>query len=107
MKVIIAVIKPYMLDKLARALTKAPITGFTVCEARGWGRGDSGESDLLNPRFRLEIVLLPSNVDAVTKIILQTVSTHQEGDGIMYVQDVETVVNIRTGAVDAEALMVK
>jgi nitrogen regulatory protein PII len=106
MKLITAVIKPFMLDKLSRALTKMPITGFTVTDARGYGRGGE-EVDLLTPRVRFEIVVLPEDVQMVSDLIFKTVSTHQDGDGIMFVTDVESVTNIRTGALNKEALVIK
>lgn len=105
MKLITAVIKPFMLDRLCRALIKAPITGFTVTDSKGYGRGGE-EPDYLTARVRIEIVLLPENVDAVIESILKAVSTHQEGDGILFVTEVESVVNIRTGAKGRDALAI-
>jgi nitrogen regulatory protein PII len=37
---------------------------------------------------------------------MKVCSTHQEGDGIVFVTEVESVTNIRTGAVDRAALLV-
>lgn len=104
MKLITAVIKPFLLDKLSLALLKAPITGFTVTDARGYGRGGEG-TDMLTARVRVEIVLLDDDVQRVCDLILKVCSTHQEGDGILYVSTVDSVVNIRTGAVNREALL--
>jgi nitrogen regulatory protein P-II 1 len=105
MKLITAIIKPFMLDKLSFALLKAPITGFTVTDARGYGRGGEG-TDLLNHRHRVEIVLLDDDVQKIIDLIMKVCSTHQEGDGIVFVTEVESVTNIRTGAVDRAALLV-
>jgi nitrogen regulatory protein P-II 1 len=106
MKLITAVIKPHMLDRLSLALLKAPITGFTVTDARGHGRDDEG-MDMLNARVRIDIVLLEDDVKQVCDLIIKICSTHQEGDGILYVTTVDSVVNIRTGAIDREALLVR
>jgi len=109
MKLITALIKPFFLDKLSRKLIGAPITGFTVTDARGYGQAreeDSVVMDLLSPRVRIEMVVLDDNVDAVTELIYNTCSTHQEGDGILFVTAVEAVTNIRTGARGPEALKI-
>lgn len=96
MKLVTAIIKPFMLDKLARKLTKARITGFTVTDARGHGHG-AEEMEILSPRIKVELVVTDDYLDTVHELILKTVSTHQEGDGIIYVSPVESVTNIRTG----------
>jgi nitrogen regulatory protein P-II 1 len=103
MKLVTAVIKPFMLDKLARALTKAPLTGFTVSEARGYGHGHE-EMEILSARVKVEIVVRNENLKTVCDVIVKTVSTHQEGDGILYVSDVESVTNIRTGVENSDTL---
>jgi nitrogen regulatory protein P-II 1 len=103
MKLITAIIKPFMVDRLSRALLKAPVTGFTVSDARGYGQG-AEQSDYLSPRMRFEIAVLTEHVEQVTELIIKSVSTHMEDDGILYVTELQSVYNLRTGMRDREAL---
>lgn len=97
MKLIVALIQPFMLDKLARALLKAPISGYSVTECRGSTGEDSDGPDYQVPRLRVEIVVTEEKKDETVAVILNTVSTHQKGDGLIYIVPLEDVINIRTG----------
>jgi nitrogen regulatory protein PII len=103
-KLITAIIQPFMLDKLARALRKQPITGYTAAEVQGSGADLLQTPAYLAPRVRVDIAVLDDQVELITEVIVNTVSTHQEGDGVIFVSPLEEVINIQTMLRGEEAL---
>ncbi len=97
MKLITAIIQPFQMDKLARALLRAPVTGFTVLEARGFGRGTTDSTGYLVPRTQVEIAVADKHLEAVKKIVLNTVGTQQDGDGVVLVSELLEAINIQSG----------
>ena len=104
MKKIEAIIKPFKLDEVKEALTKAGIEGMTVIEVKGFGRqkghteiyrGSEYTVDFL-PKLKLEIVVADGNVQTAVKAIVTAAKTGKIGDGKVFVSPVETVIRIRT-----------
>ena len=104
MKKIEAIIKPFKLDEVKEALTKAGIEGMTVVEVRGFGRqkghteiyrGSEYTVDFL-PKLKLEIVVADENAQTAVKAIVTAAKTGKIGDGKVFVSPVETVIRIRT-----------
>lgn len=106
MKLVTAVIQPFMIDKLARVLRKQRITGYTVTRVEGSGRDMVLSPDYLHPRAKFEIAVNEAQVSALTETIIKTVGTHQEGDGIIYVTPIVSAVNIQTAQENEAALSV-
>lgn len=106
MKLVTAIIQPFMIDRLARALFKAPISGYTVTESQGSAKPDMSNPQYLVPRSKVEIVIRDEHVEQLINLILHTVGTHQDGDGILYVSNIDQVVDIATGKRGAEALKI-
>ncbi len=104
MNLVTALIQPFMVDRLSRALIQISITGFTVSDARGYGQAPEGQSDYLTPRSKFEIAVLEEHTDLVVNTIINCVSTHQRDDGMIFVTQLTGVVNIRTSARNREAL---
>jgi nitrogen regulatory protein P-II 1 len=112
MKLITAIVKPFKLDDVKRALTSLGVTGLTVSEASGFGRqgghtetyrGSEYQIDFV-PKVRLETVVEDSMVTAVVETIVVAARTDQIGDGKVWVTTVDHVVRIRTGERDADAV---
>lgn len=97
MKLITAIIQPFMLDKLARTLLRAPVTGFTVVEARGFGRGTTDSTGYLVPRTQVEIAVADKDLETVKNIVLKTVGTQQDGDGVVLVSELLEAIYIQSG----------
>jgi nitrogen regulatory protein P-II 1 len=104
MKKIEAIIKPFKLDEVKEALTKAGIEGMTVVEVKGFGRqkghteiyrGSEYTVDFL-PKLKLEIVVADENAQTAVKAIVTAAKTGKIGDGKVFVSPVETVIRIRT-----------
>ncbi len=112
MKKIVAIIKPFKLSDVKEAVTSLGITGMTVTEVKGFGR-QKGHKEIYRgaeylvdflPKLKLELVVSSELVDQVTEKIVAAARTGSIGDGKIFVSPVETVVRIRTGERDRDAL---
>ena len=106
MKMIIAYIQPFMLDKVADALREKRIHGMTVLESKGFGyQTKEGLPHHLDeevrvdfvPKRKIEIVCQDTEVDDIVRIICENAHTGRQGDGKIFVADVQKAVSIRTG----------
>jgi nitrogen regulatory protein P-II 1 len=112
MKLIKAIVKPFKLDDVKEALSGVGIEGMTVSEVKGFGRqkghteiyrGSEYTVDFL-PKTMLETVVEDDAVDAAVKAIVSAAQTGKIGDGKIFVSNLESVVRIRTGELDEEAI---
>ena len=112
MKKIEAIIKPFKLDEVKRALNDVGIEGITVFEVNGfgrqkghteWYRGSESVVDFI-PKIKLEIIVGDEMVGKVVKAIEQAAKTGRVGDGKVFVSPVEEVLRIRTGEKDDDAI---
>jgi nitrogen regulatory protein P-II 1 len=112
MKLITAVIKPHKLEEVRSALETFGVSGMTVTEASGYGRQKGhtevyrgAEYDIaLIPKVRLDIVVEDDEVDDVVGVIVKSAQTGRIGDGKVWVTPVESVIRVRTGDRDADAV---
>jgi nitrogen regulatory protein PII len=74
----------------------------TVKAPRFW-RGQSTQQ-LSEPRYQLILVVRDEDVEDAVRAIVQTARTDAPGDGIVMVTDVDGIMRIRTGEVDADAI---
>ena len=112
MKKIEAIIKPFKLDDVKDALSDAGVSGLTVTEVKGFGR-QKGHTELYRgaeyvvdflPKVKVEVVVEEDQVARVVEAIENAARTGRIGDGKIFVTPVETVVRIRTGDRDVDAL---
>ena len=112
MKMVMAIIKPFKLDDVREALAEAGIAGITVTEVKGFGR-QKGHTELYRgadyvvdflPKVKLEVAVTEEQADQVVEAIVKAAGTGKIGDGKVFVYDLERVVRIRTGELDADAL---
>lgn len=112
MKKIEAIIKPFKVDDVKKALSEVGITGMTVTEVKGFGR-QKGHAEIYRgaeyvvdfiPKIKIELAVSAELVPAVVESILTSARTGKIGDGKVFVYDVEEVVRIRTGERGREAL---
>ncbi len=112
MKLVVAVIKPFKLDELQKALTQVDVAGLTASEVQGYGRQKGhkeiyrGAEYLINtvPKVKIEVAIPAERVNVVVETIMQTARTGDVGDGKIFVLDLEQVFRIRTGERDQAAL---
>lgn len=112
MKLITAVIKPFKLDDVREALSDAGISGLTVTEVKGFGR-QRGHTELYRgaeyvvdflPKLKIEVAVADEMVDGIVEAIRKAANTGKVGDGKIFVTELLSVLRIRTGETDEEAL---
>jgi len=112
MKLVIAVIQPHRLDSVRAALLALGIAGMTVTEVRGYGR-QKGHHEIYRgaeytiafiPKLKLEVAVADERLEAVVAAIREAAVTGKIGDGKIFVIDLKSVVRVRTGERDADAL---
>jgi nitrogen regulatory protein P-II 1 len=112
MKLVTAVVKPHKLEDVRAALEAFGVTGMTVTEASGYGRQKGhtevyrgAEYDIaLVPKVRLEVVVEDDEVEDIVGVVVKRAQTGRIGDGKVWVTPVETVVRVRTGDRDSDAV---
>jgi len=112
MKKIEAIIRPFKLEDVKIALVNSGIVGMTVSEVRGFGRqkgqveryrGSEFTVEFLQKR-KVEVVVEDEKVNSVLDAIAQAAKTGEIGDGKIFITSIDSVVRIRTGDKDEEAL---
>jgi nitrogen regulatory protein P-II 1 len=112
MKLIVAVLKPFKLDEVKEALKTMGVQGMTLTEAQGFGRqrghtevyrGAEYEVDFV-PKLRVEVLVDDAEADDVVDAIVRTATTGKIGDGKVWIVPVDSVVRVRTGERDRDAL---
>jgi nitrogen regulatory protein P-II 2 len=112
MKLVTAIIKPFKLDDVRKAISDVGVQGVTVTEVRGFGR-QRGHTEIYRgaeyavefvPKTKIEIAVVNSLVDQVIEAITKSAQTGKVGDGKIFVYDLAQVVRIRTGERDAGAI---
>ena len=104
MKKIEAVIKPFKLDAVQRALSELGIGGMAVTEVKGFGRQKgrieppkSGSSATFLPKVKIEVVVGDGYASRVMDLIVSSAKTGKYGDGKVFVIPIESALRIRTG----------
>ena len=105
MKRIEAVIKPFKLEEVRKALSEAGVSGMTIVPAKGFGR-QRGHTELykgmeyvvdLLPKIKVELLSANDDVEKIVEAIVSAGKTGRIGDGKIFVTDLEEVIRIRTG----------
>ena len=111
MKIITAMIQPFMLNKVTSALKAlADFPGMTVTEARGFGRRRSVQEqhslhlDEFKNKTRLEIVAPDEQAQQIVETLVRAARTGNSGDGKVFVWSVESATRIQTGEQNEAAL---
>ena len=112
MKKIEAIIKPFKLDDVREALSEIGVTGMTATEVRGFGR-QKGHTELYRgaeyvvdflPKIKIEVVIDQERVESCLEAITNSARTGKIGDGKIFVTSVDTIIRIRTGETDKDAI---
>ena len=106
MKLITAYIQPFMAEKVTDALRTAHVHGVSVLACQGFGRMTEGKAahyldegaqlGFVN-KTKIEIVCADAAAEEMIAIIRDHAHTGHHGDGKIFVADVGTAVDIRTG----------
>ena len=112
MKKIEAIIRPFKLEDVKIALVNSGVVGMTVSEVRGFGRqkgqveryrGSEFTVEFLQ-KLKVEVVVEDERVNSVIDAIAEAAKTGEIGDGKIFITSIDSVVRIRTGEKDQDAL---
>jgi nitrogen regulatory protein P-II 1 len=105
MKIVTAIIKPFVLEDVKGALEQIGVLGMTVSEVQGYGR-QKGHTEVYRgaeysvdfvPKVRVEVVADDDLADKVVDAVVEAARTGKIGDGKVWVTPVDSVVRVRTG----------
>lgn len=104
MKKIEAVIRPFKLDEVKRALGHEGVDGMTISEVQLGRQSGVGalEYDLESPgdflpRLKVEVLIDDARCRSIAELIRETAATGRVGDGKVVIVEVDEAVRIRTG----------
>ena len=112
MKKIEAIIRPFKQEDVKIALVNSGNVGKTVCEVRGFGRqkgqveryrGSEFTVEFLQ-KLKVEVGVEDEKFNSVIDAIAEAAKTGEIGDGKIFITSIDSVVRIRTGDKDEEAL---
>ncbi len=112
MKKIEAVVKPFKLDDVKKAMADIGIYGMTVTEAKGFGRQKGHKEQYRGaeyviefvPKVKVEIVVPDAQADKVVASLIAAAKTGSIGDGKIFVTSLSGAIRIRTGEMGDAAL---
>jgi nitrogen regulatory protein P-II 1 len=93
MKAVIAVVKPFLAERVLEALKLAPLEACTVREVKGYGRqksyldayGDTEYSLAFLPKVEIQLWVDDARVDEVVDRITSVARTGRIGDGKIFI----------------------
>jgi len=96
MKQIIAIVKPFLAERVLQSLGREGFTEITVREVHGYGRQKSYLSEyeqneysvVFMPKIEICVWAEDSQVDAITSILTSQARTGRMGDGKVFCIDV-------------------
>src|SRR5437588_8626550 len=112
MKLVTGIVKPFKLDDVREALKKVGVQGMTIGEVQGYGR-QRGHTEVYRgaeytvefvPKVRIEVLADDDDARRVADVIVEAARTGQIGDGKVWVSPVETIIRVRTGEMDHDAI---
>ncbi|HEY2099513.1 MAG: nitrogen regulatory protein 1 [Pseudonocardiales bacterium] len=112
MKLVTAIIKPFVLEDVKGALEQIGVLGMTVSEVQGYGR-QKGHTEVYRgaeysvdfvPKVRIEVVTDDAMVDKVVDAVVEAARTGKIGDGKVWVSPVDAIVRVRTGERGTDAI---
>ena len=95
MKQVVAIIKPYLAEKVLEALKLAPLEAVSVSEVKGYGRqksyldqyADTEYSLAFLPKVEITLWVADSRLDETLRKIVAVARTGRMGDGKIMVLD--------------------
>ena len=112
MKLVTAIVKPFVLADVKGALEQIGVLGMTVSEVQGYGR-QKGHTEVYRgaeysvdfvPKVRVEVVADDTLADKVVDAIVESARTGKIGDGKVWVTTVDSVIRVRTGERGTDAV---
>ena len=93
MKQIVAIVKPYLAEKVLESLKRAPLEAVSVREVKGYGRqknyldqyGDSEYSLAFLPKVEINLWVDDSRAEEIIRKVVDVARTGRMGDGKIFV----------------------
>jgi len=93
MKEIIAIVKPFLAERVLEAIKLAPLEACSVREVKGYGRqksylgqyGDSEYALAFLPKVEIQLWVDDARVDEVVERIMEVARTGRIGDGKIFI----------------------
>ena len=112
MKKIEAIIKPFKLEDVKKALSDIGVYGMTVTEVKGFGRQKGHKEQYRGaeytiefvPKVKIEIVVTDAIADRAVASLMSAAKTGAIGDGKIFVTSLSGAIRIRTGEMGEAAL---
>jgi len=111
-RLVTALVKPFKVEDVKEAALKAGAAGLTLTESRGFGR-QRGHTEVYRgteytiefvPKVRVEVLADEMDAEDIASAIVEAARTGKIGDGKVWITPVDTIVRVRTGERDSEAL---
>jgi nitrogen regulatory protein P-II 1 len=91
-KQIVAIVKPYLAEKVLEALKRAPLEACSIREVKGYGRqksyldqyGDSEYSLAFLPKVEINLWVDDSRAEEIIRRIVEVARTGRMGDGKIF-----------------------
>jgi nitrogen regulatory protein P-II 1 len=92
-KQIVAIVKPYLAEKVLESLKRAPLEAVSVREVKGYGRqknyldqyGDSEYSLAFLPKVEINLWVDDSRAEEIIRKVVDVARTGRMGDGKIFV----------------------
>ena len=93
MKQVVAIVKPFLAEKILERLRRAPLEAVQVCEVKGMGRQKSyldhytetEYSEAFLPKVQITVWVENSRAEEVIRKLVETARTGRMGDGKIFV----------------------
>jgi nitrogen regulatory protein P-II 1 len=100
MKQVVAIVKPYLAEKVLEGLRRAPLEALSVHEVKGYGRqksyldeyGDTEYSLAFLPKVEIVLWVEDSRVEEVVRKVVEVARTGRMGDGKIFVLPIDSKV---------------
>ncbi len=102
MKCVIAVVRPFLLERILESLRLAPLEALEVVEVKGFGRqkdhldqyGDNEYALAFLPKVEITIWVDDFRVQEIVDCLVQSGRSGRMGDGKIFITDVANAVDI-------------
>jgi nitrogen regulatory protein P-II 1 len=112
-KQVVAIVKPYLAEKVLDSLKRAPLEALNVREVKGYGRqksyldeyGDSEYSLAFLPKVEITLWVDDSRVEETVRKIIAVARTGRMGDGkvlVLPIEGFENIIDIASGQATVE-----
>mgnify|MGYP001765409985 FL=1 len=102
MKEVLAIVKPYLAEKVLDGLKLAPLEALSVREVKGYGRqknyldqyGETEYSQAFLPKVEISLWVEDQRVEEIVRRIVEVARTGRMGDGKIFVLPVAEYLDI-------------